>query len=96
MRSRSAAAVHYSAMCTSLRAPGTLETERLVLRRPGAVDAPAVFARYAGDSAVTRYLGWRTHVSVSETQIFLASCDTEWRRSRCRMPPRRVPNGCSC
>lgn len=68
-------------MCNSLRAPGTLETERLVLRRPGAVDAPAVFARYAGDPAVTRYLGWRTHASVAETRLFLDSCDREWRHS---------------
>lgn len=84
MPSRSAAtaaAIDYSGLCTSLRAPGTLETERLVLRRPGAVDAPAVFARYAGDPAVTRYLGWRTHTSVTDTQIFLACCDTEWRQT---------------
>src|SRR5215208_4315886 len=68
-------------MGNSLRAPGTLETARLALRRPQAVDAAAVFARYASDPAVTRYLGWRTHASVADTRVFLASCDSEWRRS---------------
>jgi len=68
-------------MCTSLRAPGIVETERLMLRRPQAVDAPTVFARYAGDPEVTRYLGWRTHASVADTRLFLASCDSEWRQS---------------
>jgi ribosomal-protein-alanine N-acetyltransferase len=68
-------------MCNSLRAPGTIESARLTLRRPEAVDAPAVFARYAGDPAVTRYLGWRTHRSVADTRLFLASCDMEWRQS---------------
>ena len=80
MARRSAVAVD-SGMCTSLRAPGTIETARLVLRRPGAVDAPAVFARYAGDPLVTRYLGWRTHATVTETQVFLACCDAEWRQT---------------
>src|SRR5436190_724754 len=68
-------------MCTSLRAPGIVETERLMLRRPQAVDAPSVFARYSGDPEVTRYLGWRTHTSVADTRLFLASCDSEWRQS---------------
>lgn len=81
MLSRSTAVETYNRLCSSLRAPGTLETERLVLRRPGAVDAPAVFARYAGDPEVTRYLGWRTHASVADTRIFLACCDMEWRQT---------------
>ena len=35
-----------------------VETERLVLRRPTAADAPAIFARYASDPEVTRYMAW--------------------------------------
>ena len=62
-------------------APAALQTKRLLLRRPLASDAPAVFARYASDPAVTRFLGWRTHVSPSDTQLFLACCDAEWRQT---------------
>ena len=68
-------------MRAGVRAPATIETDRLVLRRPLASDAQAVFARYAGDPAVTRFLGWRTHRSVVDTQMFLACCDGEWQQS---------------
>ena len=61
-----------------VRAPATIETERLVLRRPLAEDAPNVFLRYASDPAVTRFLGWRPHTSVEDTKLLLASCDAEW------------------
>src|SRR4249920_643916 len=62
-------------------APAAMETSRLLLRRPVASDAPAVFQRYAGDPAVTRFLGWRTHESLSDTQLFLFCCDAEWRQT---------------
>jgi ribosomal-protein-alanine N-acetyltransferase len=80
MVSRSMSAVN-TYMSASLCAPATVETDRLVLRQPVAADAPAVFARYAGDPSVTRFLGWRTHTAVSDTQDFLACCDAEWRQS---------------
>jgi len=64
-----------------LGAPAAIETPRLLLRRPHASDAPAVFARYAGDPAVTRFLGWRTHEFLSDTQLFLAGCEAEWRET---------------
>jgi RimJ/RimL family protein N-acetyltransferase len=64
-----------------LRAPATIETDRLVLRRPLVSDAQAVFTRYASDPAVTRYLGWRTHRSIVDTRLFLVCCDAEWRYS---------------
>ena len=38
------------------RQPERVETERLVLRRPRADDAEAIFERYASDPEVTRYL----------------------------------------
>ena len=63
---------------TLLKAPAMIETARLLLRRPLTSDAHAVFARYAGNAAVTRYLGWRTHGSVADTQLFLACCEAEW------------------
>jgi ribosomal-protein-alanine N-acetyltransferase len=80
MVSRSAAPVNTN-ISASLFAPTGLHTPRLVLRRPLASDAADVFARYAADPEVTRFLGWRTHASVAETQQFLACCDAEWRQS---------------
>jgi len=57
-----------------------IETARLVLRKPGAADAEAMFSRYAGDPEVTRLLSWPTHRSVDDTRAFLALSDEEWRR----------------
>lgn len=60
------------------RAPATMETDRLVLRRPLLEDAPNVFARYASDPAVTRFLGWRPHQTVDDSRLLLSCCDAEW------------------
>jgi RimJ/RimL family protein N-acetyltransferase len=60
-----------------------LETERLVLRRPRAGDAAAIFARYASDPEVTRYLSWRRHHSLEDTDIFIGFSDSEWQRWGC-------------
>jgi RimJ/RimL family protein N-acetyltransferase len=58
-----------------------LETARLILVRPKAADAQAIFERYASDPAVTRYLAWRTHRSVDDTKLFVDFSDAEWDRS---------------
>lgn len=63
-----------------MKAPETIETERLLLRRPKQSDAQAVFQRYASDRQVTRYLSWPTHRSVADTLAFLAMSDDEWQR----------------
>jgi ribosomal-protein-alanine N-acetyltransferase len=57
-----------------------IETERLVLRRPHAADAPAIFARYASDPEVTRYMAWPTHRSLEDTYAFLRFSDQVWGR----------------
>jgi len=62
------------------RAPERLETERLVLRRPVAGDADAVFSRYGADPDVTRYVGWPMHRSLADTRAFLAASDAQWER----------------
>jgi len=49
----------------------TLETERLVLRRFAPDDAPAMFANWASDPQVTRYLTWPTHADVTVTRAVL-------------------------
>ena len=58
-----------------------LETARLLLTRPTAADAQAIFDRYASDPAVTRYLAWPTHRSVDDTQLFIDFSESEWSRS---------------
>ena len=57
-----------------------LETPRLMLRRPVASDARAIFERYASDPDVTRYLAWPRHASLGDTQAFLTFSDAEWAR----------------
>jgi len=47
--------------------PDHFETDRLILRLPRRDDAPIIFASYAQDAEVTRYLTWRPHKSLEET-----------------------------
>ena len=58
----------------------TIETNRLLIRRPRLSDAAAVFERYASDPDVTRYVGWPRHTDVSQTDGFLSFSDVEWTR----------------
>ena len=62
----------------SAEAPATLRTPRLVLRRPRAADAPAMFDAYTSDPEVARFLTWTTHESVDRAQTFLRRCDAVW------------------
>jgi RimJ/RimL family protein N-acetyltransferase len=55
----------------ALRPPGVIATARLRLRRPAPEDAPAIFATWARDPEVTRYLTWRPHRSLAATREFL-------------------------
>jgi ribosomal-protein-alanine N-acetyltransferase len=61
-------------------APAVLETSRLRLQRPTPADAPAMFARYASDAEVTKYLSWPTHTSLDVTRAFIAWDEDQWRR----------------
>jgi RimJ/RimL family protein N-acetyltransferase len=63
-----------------MKAPETIETARLRLRKPVRGDAEAIFSRYAADPAVTRYMSWPTHRSVADTEAFLAWSDADWER----------------
>lgn len=58
--------------------PEQLETERLILRKPHMDDAPAIFEGWAKDQEVTRYLTWRPHERIEQTQAFLRSCLEAW------------------
>ncbi len=57
-----------------------IETARLVLRRPRAEDAHAIFTRYASDPEVTRYMAWPTHQTLDDTYAFLDLSDALWAR----------------
>ena len=46
--------------------PELIDTPRLRLRKPRPADASLVFASYAQDPEVTRYLTWHPHKSVSD------------------------------
>jgi len=58
--------------------PEKIETDRLILRKPRIEDAPFIFERYAQDSEVTRYLIWKPHKHVSETEDFIKRCIDVW------------------
>ena len=58
--------------------PEKIETGRLVLRKPRMEDAPFIFKRYAQDPEVTRYLIWKPHERMSETEDFLKRCLDVW------------------
>jgi RimJ/RimL family protein N-acetyltransferase len=65
-------------MPTAFSAPETLIGRRVLLRRAQPTDAAAIFAEYAQDPEVTRYLTWRPHEGVNETEGFLAECVARW------------------
>ena len=63
-----------------MKAPLTIQTERLLLRKPKSSDAAEIFRRYASDAEVTRYLSWARHTTVDDTLAFLEFSDAEWDR----------------
>jgi RimJ/RimL family protein N-acetyltransferase len=65
-----------------MKMPEQHETERLVLRRPRLKDAPAIFDGWAQDQEVTRYLTWRPHRRIEETEDFVQRCIAAWEHER--------------
>ena len=63
-----------------MRAPKEIRTERLFLKRPLADDVPAIFSRYASDTAIGRYIAWPVHESTEDTLEFLRFSDSEWNK----------------
>jgi ribosomal-protein-alanine N-acetyltransferase len=61
-----------------MKMPEQFETKRLVLRKPRLDDARAIFEGWAQDQEVTRYLTWRPHEQVEQTQEFVQSCIRAW------------------
>ena len=58
--------------------PEVLHTERLTLRPPRPSDAAAIFHAYAADAEVARFVRWRPHTSVEETEQYVAACVAAW------------------
>jgi ribosomal-protein-alanine N-acetyltransferase len=61
-----------------MKMPEQIETERLVLRKPRIEDASAIFAGWTQDKEVTRYLTWRPHQTIEQTEQFVQSCLSAW------------------
>lgn len=61
-----------------MRAPETIASARLRLRRPVLADAPHILAAYAGDPDVTRLLAWPRHTCLDDTHGFIAWSDQAW------------------
>jgi RimJ/RimL family protein N-acetyltransferase len=54
-------------------------TDRLRMRPPTAADAERIFARYAQDIEVCRYMTWVPHRTVEDSSAWLARLDEEQR-----------------
>jgi [ribosomal protein S5]-alanine N-acetyltransferase len=54
--------------------PDRFATARLVLRPIARGDALVIFAAYAQDPEVVRYLVWRPHRTLAETEAYIARC----------------------
>ena len=60
--------------------PAKWETRRLELRPATRAEATAAFASYTADPAVSRYMTWRPHRSIAETEQFLRRCEDVWEK----------------
>jgi len=54
--------------------PDRFETARLILRPIEPRDAPAIFTGYAQDPEVVRFLIWRPHKGLADTEAYIARC----------------------
>lgn len=54
--------------------PDSLETARLILRPVARGDARAIFTGYAQDPEVVRFLIWRPHHALADTDSYIADC----------------------
>ena len=51
--------------------PDRFDTARLILRPIAAVDAPSIFAAYAQDPEVVRFVIWRPHRTLANTEAYI-------------------------
>ncbi|PHV15929.1 GNAT family N-acetyltransferase [Janthinobacterium sp. BJB303] len=67
-----------------LSLPEVLRTPRLTLRKPRTSDSAVIFDAYAQDTDVVRYMAWRPHRAIADTEAFIAYCIQEWDSGRSR------------
>src|SRR5438034_6926861 len=60
-----------------LMLPYRFATARLILRPIAAADAPPIFAGYTQDPEVVRFLIWRPHRSIADTEAYISGCISE-------------------
>jgi ribosomal-protein-alanine N-acetyltransferase len=60
-----------NSLLTDAVPPRSIATERLSLRVPAIADAGPIFAEYAQDSDVTRFLSWKPHQRVETVAAYL-------------------------
>jgi len=63
---------------THAQPPATWETKRLALRPATRAEAASAFESYTANPDVSRYMTWRPHRSVAETERFLRRCEDAW------------------
>ncbi len=61
-----------------MRPPETIETERLILRKPRMDDAPAIFAGWVQEPEVTYFLTWFPHEKNGQTESMLTRAIAAW------------------
>jgi len=54
--------------------PSAFQTRRLVLRPIAPADAGPIFDGYAQDEEVSRYLTWRPHATIADTDAYVRAC----------------------
>lgn len=50
------------------------ETERLIIRGPELRDAGDIYRNYTRDADVTKYMTWKPHVDISQTEAWIKYC----------------------
>ena len=58
--------------------PDSVSTQRLTLRQPRQSDAAPIFDAYTRDADVARFMVWRPHQVIGETEAFIAYCMQGW------------------
>jgi [ribosomal protein S5]-alanine N-acetyltransferase len=61
-------------------APDEIYTGRMLLRKPRVTDAALMFNAYAQDPAVTRFLRWRPHGNVGESNEVIERFLAKWKK----------------
>ena len=55
-----------------------LETDRFILRRFCIADAKDMFSNYASNHNVTKYLSWKAHESIKESETLIKIWEEEY------------------